>query len=45
MNSNMGHAALPIDTGIIGATVPQQGSFPKRIKKRAGNAVKRVIAS
>jgi hypothetical protein len=34
-----------IDTGIVGGTLPNWEAFPQRTKKRAGNAVKRVIAS
>jgi hypothetical protein len=40
-----GHSAVSIDTSIVGGTLLDWEAFPQRTKKRAGNAVKRVIAS
>jgi hypothetical protein len=45
ISPGMPHAAVLIDTNIVGGTLPDREAFPQRTKKRAGNAVKRVIAS
>jgi hypothetical protein len=37
--------AVLIDTDIIDVTLLEQGNPPKETRKRAGNAVKRVVAS
>jgi hypothetical protein len=43
--SNSRTAVVSIDTGIFNGRLTNREAFPQRTKKRAGNAVKRFIAS